>query len=54
MSGRPGRIILSLDVDLPRPRRQEVTLSERFLALKQQLLAPLETAIKAIQNGEAH
>jgi ABC-type nitrate/sulfonate/bicarbonate transport system ATPase subunit len=41
MSGRPGRIVLGVDVDLPRPRSQEVTMSEEFLALKQRLLRPL-------------
>jgi ABC-type nitrate/sulfonate/bicarbonate transport system ATPase subunit len=50
MSGRPGRIVLSVDVDLPRPRSQEVTMSEEFLALKQRLLQPLG---EAPQNREA-
>lgn len=42
MSGRPGRIILSLEVDLPRPRRlEETTTDERFVQLKARLLEPL-------------
>jgi NitT/TauT family transport system ATP-binding protein len=45
MSGRPGRIVLSVEVDLPRPRHQDVTMSDQFLRLKQRLLAPLDEAI---------
>jgi ABC-type nitrate/sulfonate/bicarbonate transport system ATPase subunit len=45
MSGRPGRITLDVEVDLPRPRRAEVTMEPEFLELKQKLLKPLEAAV---------
>jgi len=42
MSPRPGRIVLSLPVDIPRPRRYaEVVTSPAFVALKARLLAQL-------------
>ena len=44
MSGRPGRVELSLDITLPRPRSYEMTVSPEFNALKQQLLEPLHEA----------
>lgn len=44
MSPRPGRIVLSLEVAIPRPRSYgEVVTSERFNALKARLLAQLGT-----------
>lgn len=45
MSGRPGRIVLSLDIDLPRPREQAVSDTDEFLELKRRLLEPLSEAI---------
>ena len=45
MSGRPGRIELCVDVDLPRPRDLGPTvLSPRFAALKGRLSEPLRQA----------
>jgi ABC-type nitrate/sulfonate/bicarbonate transport system ATPase subunit len=44
MSGRPGKVSLCVDVNLPRPRRSEITMDPGFLALKQKLLKPLEEA----------
>jgi ABC-type nitrate/sulfonate/bicarbonate transport system ATPase subunit len=42
MSPRPGRIVLSLEVDLPRPRRySEVVTSAPFNAMKSRLLEQL-------------
>ena len=41
MSGRPGRMVLSLDIELPRPRQPRITSAPEFLALKQRLLEPL-------------
>jgi ABC-type nitrate/sulfonate/bicarbonate transport system ATPase subunit len=53
MSGRPGQIVLSLDIELPRPRRQEVTLSEEFLRIKQRLLGPLGEAMRVASGADA-
>lgn len=44
MSGRPGRMQMCVEVDLPRPRTFELTASPEFVALKQRLLAPLHEA----------
>jgi hypothetical protein len=45
MSGRPGRIELCVDVDLPRPRELSATvLSPRFAELKARLSEPLRRA----------
>jgi ABC-type nitrate/sulfonate/bicarbonate transport system ATPase subunit len=45
MSPRPGRVVLSLQVDVPRPRRyEEVVTSVRFNALKAELLERLGKA----------
>ncbi len=41
MSGRPGRVALELEVDLPRPRPLSVTTTPRFTELKQRLLEPI-------------
>jgi NitT/TauT family transport system ATP-binding protein len=42
MSPRPGRIILSVQVDVPRPRKySEVVTSPHFNELKSRLLATL-------------
>jgi ABC-type nitrate/sulfonate/bicarbonate transport system ATPase subunit len=45
MSGRPGRIELTLEVDLPRPRVIETTLLDpKFIEMKAKLLEPLRDA----------
>ena len=44
MSGRPGRMRMCVEVDLPRPRTVEMVTSPEFVALKQQLLMPLTEA----------
>jgi ABC-type nitrate/sulfonate/bicarbonate transport system ATPase subunit len=44
MSGRPGRIRMCVDVDLPRPRTLEMITTPEFVALKQKLLVPLREA----------
>ncbi len=41
MSPRPGRIVFELDVDLPRPRPEDVVREPRFVDLKWQLLSEL-------------
>ncbi len=45
MSSRPGRIVLSLEVELPRPRTPQITGAPEFLALKQRLLEPLADSL---------
>jgi ABC-type nitrate/sulfonate/bicarbonate transport system ATPase subunit len=42
MSGRPGRIVLTLPIDLPRPRHYELVTDPHFVALKAELLAALQ------------
>ncbi|MNV96127.1 Bicarbonate transport ATP-binding protein CmpD [compost metagenome] len=37
-SGRPGRIISKISVDMPRPRHMEDTVSASFMELKAHLL----------------
>jgi ABC-type nitrate/sulfonate/bicarbonate transport system ATPase subunit len=44
MSGRPGRMRMCVDVDLPRPRTLEMITTPEFVALKQKLLVPLREA----------
>ena len=44
MSGRPGRVDMTVDVDLPRPRTLEIAQSERFVELKSRILTPLQRA----------
>ncbi|MFT3865173.1 MAG: ABC transporter ATP-binding protein [Solirubrobacterales bacterium] len=51
MSGRPGEVVLCLDIDLPRPRKPEITMSESFLALKGRLMEPLEEALRVAHGG---
>jgi ABC-type nitrate/sulfonate/bicarbonate transport system ATPase subunit len=47
LSGRPGRVILSVDIALARPRPLELTLTSEFVELKQRLLAPLRARMAA-------
>ncbi len=53
MSGRPGRIALTEDVRLPRPRTVETTLAAEFLELKRRLLRPLREAVAEQSPGGA-
>ena len=41
LSGRPGHVVIRVDIDLPRPRPPSVSLTARFMELKQRLLEPL-------------
>lgn len=38
LSERPGRVVLTLEIDLPRPRPYETVLSPQFSALKEQAI----------------
>ena len=55
MSGRPGRIVRCIEVDLERPRDlEETTTDPRFVELKVQLLEPLrEEAAAQLARGKA-
>ncbi len=53
MTTRPGRIRMSINVDLPRPRHYRMLTSERFLELKKMIRdAVHDEALKAFQRGE--
>jgi NitT/TauT family transport system ATP-binding protein len=41
MSGAPAKIVKAVEVDLPHPRRFEVLVSERYLAIKHDLMTAL-------------
>ena len=41
MSGTPAKIVKTVEVDLPYPRRYEVLISERYLAIKKNLMGAL-------------
>ena len=42
MSPRPGRIVLELEVDLPRPRPRDIVRDSKFVDYKWQLLSALD------------
>jgi ABC-type nitrate/sulfonate/bicarbonate transport system ATPase subunit len=48
MSGRPGRMRMCVEIDLPRPRTLGTITTPEFVALKQRLLVPL---IEASRRG---
>jgi NitT/TauT family transport system ATP-binding protein len=45
LSPRPGRVVLALDVDLPRPRQYDCITTGPFVRQKQLLLAHLGLAV---------
>lgn len=44
MGARPGRVVASIPIHLPRPRAEEVVATPRFAALKGQLLSAIRSA----------
>lgn len=52
MSARPGRIVASVPIDLPRPRTLEMLEGEEFLALANEVRAHLERGHDLVQAGE--
>lgn len=53
MTTRPGRVKKIVTIDIPRPRTQEVTTTERFLELKSELGEAIrEEALRAFEAGE--
>lgn len=51
MSARPGRIVKEVSIDLPRPRRAEMQLTQKFLDLKQELLQSVTNAEQDLKVG---
>jgi NitT/TauT family transport system ATP-binding protein len=41
LSGAPAKIVKAVEVDLPHPRRFEVLISSRYLAIKEELMMAL-------------
>ena len=52
MSARPGRIVASVPIDLPRPRTLEMLKGEQFLALANEVRGHLERGHDLVQAGE--
>jgi ABC-type nitrate/sulfonate/bicarbonate transport system ATPase subunit len=50
MSRRPGRILVDLTVDLPRPRRYDMLMSPAFMELKREVLALVRAEALAVIN----
>ena len=52
MSNRPGQIIKTLNVDLPRPRTASMLISTEYLRYKDEALEVLHSeAVKAFAEG---
>lgn len=53
MTTRPGKIRMTINVDLPRPRNYRMLTADKFLELKKMIKdAVHEEALKAFQRGE--
>jgi ABC-type nitrate/sulfonate/bicarbonate transport system ATPase subunit len=53
LSGRPGRVVLEVEVELSRPRPLSVIATPRFIELKQRLLEPLHGARGALSGSQS-
>ena len=53
MSGRPGRVVLCVEIELTRPRELEVTLTPEFVEYKHRLLTPLQKAVHELSGTAA-
>ncbi|HAA94470.1 MAG TPA: ABC transporter [Dehalococcoidia bacterium] len=53
LSARPGKVTMTLDVALPRPRHYEMVTSSEFSQLKAQLMEPLWTQVARTESAEA-
>ena len=51
MGTRPGRILESIPITLPRPRKRMSSLSPEFIAIKERCLALLTTHSDAIEKA---
>jgi ABC-type nitrate/sulfonate/bicarbonate transport system ATPase subunit len=47
LSGRPGHVVMQVEIDLPRPRPQSISVTARFIELKQRLIEPLFASLGA-------
>ena len=54
MSARPGRVKVSIDNDLPRPRPLEIQLDPRFLKLKASVWGQVEEEVRLHIASTAH
>jgi NitT/TauT family transport system ATP-binding protein len=54
MSARPGRVKISIPNDLPRPRRLEIQLDQRFLDLKARVWGYVEEEVRQHIASTAH
>ena len=54
MSARPGRVKVSIDNDLPRPRPLEIQLDPRFLELKASVWGQVEEEVRLHIASTAH
>jgi NitT/TauT family transport system ATP-binding protein len=53
MTTRPGKIRMSIEVDLPRPRDYRMLATDKFLELKQMAKEAVhEEALRAFKRGE--
>lgn len=52
MSARPGRIVATIDIDLPRPRTLEMLKTEHFLHLANKVRESLEAGHVGVQGGQ--
>ena len=54
MSARPGRVKVSIENDLPRPRRLDIQLDSRFLELKARVWGHVEEEVRQHIASTAH
>ena len=50
MSARPGRIIDTIDVGLPRPRHYDIVTSDSFIDYKRRIMAKLHSEVEKTMN----
>lgn len=50
MSARPGQVKAVYNIDLPRPRKIDVQLTEDYLKIKRKIWSLVEEEVKASMN----
>jgi ABC-type nitrate/sulfonate/bicarbonate transport system ATPase subunit len=53
MSGRPGKMLDCIEIEIARPRSPDAMLSPEFLATKRRLMEPLRRAMPDEDRGES-